>query len=405
MYDILEGIRVVELAMFAFGPSACAVLGDWGADVIKVGHPGFQDPLRGIPVQGLPPRDDDLSFTWEQLNRNKRSVAIDVALPDGRALLDDMLRDADVFVTNLLPDSRARLRLDVDDVRSVNPRIIYARATGQGSKGPDRERGAYDHTAFWCRSGIGHATSMTADEFIPLPSPALGDLTSGMVLASGVVGALYRRERTGQPSVVDASLLGTGMWMFSPAIVAAGMYDDLETFPRPRHADLAHALVAAYETADRRHIYIAGVRTDLHWESLCRCLNRLDMLTDERFATPAARMTNAAALVRELDATFGARTLEEWLVPLQNLEVPWTVAQTAREALHDPQASANGYVVPVDARGNTSVPLVASPVQFDEVPAELRPAPEHGQNTEEVLLELGRSWDDIAALKAAKIIP
>jgi len=405
MYDILEGTRVVELAMFAFGPSACAVLGDWGADVVKVGHPAFQDPLRGIPVQGLPARDDDLSFTWEMLNRNKRSIAIDVALPQGREVLDDLLRNADVFVTNLLPDSRARLKLDVDDVRAVNPDIIYARASGQGARGPDYARGAYDHTAFWCRSGIGHATSMTADEFIPLPGPALGDLTSGMVLASGVVGALYRRQRTGKTSVVDVSLLATGMWMFSPAIVAAGMYDGLDTFPRPRHADLAHALVAAYETADSRHVYIAGVRTDLHWESLCTCIDRPDMLTDERFDTPAARMANAAALVQELDRTFGSRSLADWLPSLQELEVPWTVAQTALEALHDPQAAANGYVVPVDARGETTIPLVTSPVQFDGQPAELRPAPEHGQNTEEILLEIGCSWDDIAALKAAKVIP
>lgn len=404
MYDILDGVRVIELSLFAFGPSACAVLGDWGADVIKVGHPAFQDPMRGIPVGGLPPRDDDLSFTWEQLNRNKRSIALDVSQEAGRAVLEDLLRDADVFVTNLLPDSRARLRLDVDDVRAVNPRIIYGRATGHGANGPDRERGAFDHTAFWCRSGIGHAASMTVDEFVPLVGPAFGDLASGFVLASGIVGALLRRERTGKATVVDASLLSTAMWMFSPAIVASGIYD-IDTLPRQRHADLLHPLVAAYETADGRHVYLAGVRTDKNWENLCACLERPDLVDDERFADHAARQANAKELIRVLDEVFGARTLAEWLPRLAELDTPWTVAQTAREARVDPQVVANDYVIEVEARGTTPVPLVASPVRFDDAAPELRPAPEHGADTEAVLLELGRTWDDIAELKAAGVIP
>jgi crotonobetainyl-CoA:carnitine CoA-transferase CaiB-like acyl-CoA transferase len=404
MYDILDGIRVVELSMYAFGPSACAVLGDWGADVVKVGHPSFQDPMRGIPVAGLPPREDDLSFTWEILNRNKRSAAIDISLAAGRDVLDDLLREADVFVTNLLPDSRARLRLDVDDVRAVNADIIYGRATGHGARGPDRERGAFDHTSFWCRSGIGHAASATVDEFVPLVGPAFGDLASGFVLASGIVGAILKRQRTGRPSVVDASLLATGMWMFSPAIVASGIYG-IETLPRQRHADLTHALVAAYTTADGRQVYLAGVRTDGDWANLCDCLDRPDLTHDARFDTPKGRLDHNRELIEELDATFARRTLDEWRPALRELRTPWTIAQTAAEAAADPQVAANDYLVPVRAQGRTPISLVASPVQFDESPPELRPAPEHGADTEALLLELGRTWEDIGALKSAGVIP
>ncbi len=395
---VLEGIRVVELAMYAFGPACAAVLGDWGADVIKIVHPSFADPMRGNPVAGLPQRDDDLAFMWEQLNRNKRSVTLDVATPAGRAVLDELLATADVFVTNLLPDSRARLRLDVDDLRAVNPRLIYARGTGQGARGPERARGAFDHTSFWCRSGIGHAASLTADEFQVLIGPAMGDLTSGFALAAGVAGALVRRGRTGEGAVVDASLLSTGMWLLSPAIVASKLYD-IESLPRQRHREAGIPLVAAYRTADAREVYFAGVRTDLDFRNLCQCLGHEELADHELFLTPALRTVNNVALVAALDALVGAHPLSHWVEEFQNLQTPWSIAQTAREVHDDPQVIANDYLTTVMAQGRTPIDLVASPVQFDEQPVTLRPAPEHGAHTEEVLLELGHTWESIGALR------
>jgi crotonobetainyl-CoA:carnitine CoA-transferase CaiB-like acyl-CoA transferase len=395
---VLEGIRVVELAMFAFGPACAAVLGDWGADVIKVVHPSFADPMRGNPVAGLPARDDDLSFMWEQLNRNKRSMTLDVATVAGRAVLDELLATADVFVTNLLPDSRDRLRLNVEDVRAVNPRVIYARATGQGDRGPERERGAFDHTAFWCRSGIGHAASLTADVFQVLIAPALGDLTSSLALAAGVAAAQLRRERTGAGAVVDASLLGTGMWMLSPAIVASKLYG-IDSLPRQRHREAGMPLIAAYRTADEREVYIAAVRTDLDFRNLCECLGRPELADDERFGSVLLRSTNNVALVAALDEIFGAHPLGHWIDRFQSLRTPWAIAQTAREVHDDQQVIANGYLATVLAQGRTPLDLVTSPVQFDDRPPTLQPAPEHGAHTEELLLELGHTWDDIAALR------
>ncbi len=396
----LHGIKVVELAMYAFGPACGAVLGDWGADVVKIVHPSFADPMRGIPVAGLPARDDDLSFMWEQLNRNKRSMILDVATDAGRAVLDELLAHADVFLTNLLPDSRARLRVDPDDVHAVNPRCVYARASGQGARGPEAGRGAFDHTAFWCRSGIGHSASLTADEYQVLISPAMGDFTSGFALAAGVAAALVGRANTGQGGVVDASLLATGMWMLSPNIVATKLYD-IDTLPRKRHANTGYALVAAYRTADDREMYLAGVRTDGNFRELCEHLGRPALADDPRFESATVRTANNDALVAELDAIFVTRTLAEWVQRFEHLPTPWAVARTAREVHDDPQVLANGYTQTVLAQGRTPVDLVASPVQFDETPLALRPAPEHGAHTEEVLLELGRTWDDIATLRAA----
>jgi crotonobetainyl-CoA:carnitine CoA-transferase CaiB-like acyl-CoA transferase len=394
----LEGVRVIEMAMYAFGPSCGAILSDWGAEVVKVSHPTLVDPMRGIPVQGLPSREDDLSFMWEQLNRGKRSMTLDVANPDGRKVLDDMLRTTDVFLTNLLPEARARLRLDVDDIRSVNPRIVYARATGQGVRGPDRSLGAFDHTAFWCRSGIGHAASLAADEFQTLLGPAFGDLASGMALAGGVAAALVQLERSGEAPVVDGSLLATGMWMLSPAIVASVMHD-VETLPRPRHADSGYALVAGYETSDGRVIFVAGVRTDRHWESLCECLGSPGLLEDSRFATTQLRFDHSAELVAELDRVFGSRTLSDWRPRLRGMLTPWSVVNTAREVYDDPQVEANRYLVNIQAGGREEISVVAAPIQFDEHSPELRSAPEPGADTETILLELDLSWDEINQLR------
>jgi crotonobetainyl-CoA:carnitine CoA-transferase CaiB-like acyl-CoA transferase len=403
MYDILEGVRVVDLSMYAFGPAAAAVLGDWGADVIKVVHPKFGDPMRAQAIANLPKRDDDLSFMWEILNRNKRSVAIDVATEEGRALLDELIVRADVFLTNLLPPSRRNLRVEIDDVRAVNHKIIYARATGQGARGPEAEKGGFDHTSYWCRSGIAHAVAQSSPEFIPQLGPAFGDLASAFTLASGVVGALYRRERTGKPAVVDASLLNTGLWMLGPGVTASDLYD-VDNISRPRHADLPNPLVAAYESSDGRHVYLAGVRTDGDWENFCTCIDRLDLLTDERFATGPARIENRAECIATLDEIFAAKDLAHWRAALDDLTTPWSVVQTAHEVHDDVQVEANGYLVPVMAQGKTPIKLVASPVQFDEEPPELRGAPEHGEHTEEILLELGHSWDEIAALKEQEVI-
>jgi crotonobetainyl-CoA:carnitine CoA-transferase CaiB-like acyl-CoA transferase len=400
---VLDGIRVIELAMFAFGPACAAVLADWGADVIKIVHPTFADPMRGQPVAGLPPRDDDLSFMWEQLNRNKRSLTLDVATVAGRAVLDELLTTSDVFVTNLLPDSRARLRVEVEDIHRVDPRVVYARGTGQGARGPERDRGAFDHTAFWCRSGIGHAASLTADEFQVLIGPAMGDLTSRLTLAGGVAAALLRRERTGVGGVVDASLLATGMWMLSPAIVASKLFG-IDSLPRQRHRAAGMPLIAAYRTSDSREVYIAAVRTDFDFRNLCECLGDDALADDERFRTVELRSANNVALVAALDARFGAHPLAHWVDRFQNLRTPWSIAQTAREVHDDPQVIANDYLATVMAQGRTPLDLVTSPLQFDGQAPVLRPAPEHGAHTEEVLLELGYTWDGITQLRSTGAI-
>ena len=396
-YDLMEGVGVVEVSMYAFAPSAAAVLADWGADVVKVVPPTVADPMQGNPIARLPEKDVGVAFMWEILNRGKRCIALDVSVPDGQAVLHDLAREADVFLTNLLPDARRRFHLDVDDLQAVNPRLVYGRATGHGDRGPEREQGGYDITDFWARTGIGHAASQVSDEFVPLIGPAFGDLTSGAFLAGGIAAALFRRERTGRGGVVDVSLLSSGMWSISPGVVAAQLYD-IDTIPRFRHAEAPNPLVAAYKTSDGRQIYLSGIMTEGHFENFCTLIGRPELGADPRFADGRARVTNAAECVAALDGVFAERDLAEWREILAGLRTPWMVVQSTAEAGRDVQVDANDMVVQVDGPVGT-YPLVASPAQFDGVAPSLTRAPDHGEHTEEILLETGRTWDDIVTLK------
>ena len=395
-YDLLDGVRVLELSMYAMAPAAAAVLSDWGADVIKVVPPKTKDPMLGNPIAGLPDKDVGVAFMWEQLNRGKRCIALDVSTVEGHQVLLDLVEQADVFITNLLPGARARFGIDPEDLNAVNQGLIYGRASGHGAEGPEKEAGGYDHTDFWARTGIGHAASMVSDEFVPQPGPAMGDLSAGAFLAGSIAAALYRRAKTGQGALVDVSLLSSGMWVGAPAVVASQLYG-VDTIPRRRHLQLPNPLVAAYRTRDDRQIYLAGIITEGHFDNFCETIDRRDLLADPRFATGADRTAHARECIELLDGIFASRDLADWTQTLQGLTTPWTVVQTAAEAANDRQVVANGFLV--DSHGRLS--LVRSPAQFDCTRPTLERAPDHGEHTEEILLELGRTWEDIVALKDA----
>jgi crotonobetainyl-CoA:carnitine CoA-transferase CaiB-like acyl-CoA transferase len=402
MARVLDGVRVIEVAQWWFVPSGGAVLADWGADVIKIEHPVTGDPQRGLVTSGFFPPTGGVNFMMEQSNRGKRSVGIDLANPRGRDVLYKLCETADVFLTNFLPAARRKLAIDVEHIRKVNPKIVYARGHGHGARGPDVEKGGYDAASFWSRGGIAHALTPPGLDRPIMQRAAFGDSAGGMTTAGGIAAALFHRERTGEGSVVDVSLLGTAMWILAPDIVLAKFTD--QEMPLFARTQAPNPIVNSYKTKDERWVFLNMLQPDRFWADFCEHIGRPDMITDARFESGMARFQNREACVAELDAVFASRTLAEWRQRLDTVEGVWAPMQSAKEVGFDVQVLANGYLSEVDRGDGTSFTLVSSPVQFDETTPALRPGPDMGQHTEEVLLAAGYGWEDLAALKESGAI-
>jgi crotonobetainyl-CoA:carnitine CoA-transferase CaiB-like acyl-CoA transferase len=403
--DLFDGVRVVELAQFVFVPVTGALLADWGADVVKVEHPVTGDGYRGLVTQGIGASAGTVNVSWEMANRGKRSVGLDVKSEQGRAILLELLATADVFLTNMLPSSLERLALGVDDLRAVNPSIVYARGHGYGARGPDADTPAYDATAFWARGGLGATlTPVGLDEPIGQRG-ALGDRNAAVQLAFGIAAALFRKERTGEGSVVDVSLLSTAIWMLASDVMAAlqGSYQPARLPGPGSRTQVPNPLVGSFRCRDDRFVTLCFLQPDRHWPELCRAIGRPELVDDPRFADITSRAEHRAECLAILDETFAAHTIDEWREAFADERFPWAPFQQVTEMADDRQVIANGYLATVDD-GDVHFTLPTGAVQFDEQPTTVRRAPEHGQHTEQVLQELGYDWDRIIELKLGEVV-
>jgi crotonobetainyl-CoA:carnitine CoA-transferase CaiB-like acyl-CoA transferase len=403
----LAGVRVLEAATHVLVPMAGSVMTEWGASVVKVESPEGGDPYRGLSTFGLHNVYRGVDPFFQSANRGKRSVVIDLKHPEGRVLLSRLVGWADVFTTNLRADARRRLGVEVEDVRRDNPSVIYVRGTAFGSRGPDAGHGGYDAGSFWARSGMQHLFTAPAAEWPAPLRPAFGDVAAGLAIAGAVGTALFRRAKGGGPSIIDVSLLAAGLWQVQPDIVNAGLGESpTETAgTRPDRYEFWNPLWLTYRTADGRFLTFMMLAPDAHWGELCRRLGRPELASDPRFRDVTVRQEHSRECVETLEEIISTRRLAEWQQALAGFEGEWTFLQTPTEVHDDPQVQANGYIAATDMGNGVSLPLVVSPVQFDERPGRPARAPEHGEHTEAVLLELGFGWDEIAGLKARKVIP
>ena len=402
VFQPMKGVKMVEVAQFTFTPSAGAVLADWGADVVKVEHAVTGDAQRGLRLGTGGAAAGSFQPLMEHPNRGKRSIGLALEHPAGRAVLMELVRDADIFLVNFLPDARRRLGIEVEDIRAANPNIIYVRGSGHGQRGPDAEKGGYDGSTFWCRTGSAWAaTPPDSPRVIPMPGGAYGDSLGGMTIAGGIAAALFARAQTGEPSVVDVSLMSVGAWAMALSLTTAMMTD--QVFP-PMPLDSPMALpvnptIGHFRTADGRWINFTMLQPGRYFADVCKHLGLEHLLADERFATAEGLMANATEVGGHIADAIAQKPYDYWVQHLQTMEGQWAPVQDPLEVVADPQMEANGYIVPLtDAEGNARR-LVANPVQFDETPPTLTRAPQFAEHTDDVLRELGKSEDEIIQLK------
>jgi len=404
MSNVMEGVRILEVADHTFVPAASALLSDWGADVIKIEHVERGDAMRGLASSGIAVVPKDVHVLLEHSNRGKRSLGLDLTSPDGLDILAKLAATSDVFLTNKLPTVRKKLRIDLEDIRAANDRIIYVRGTGQGERGPDADKGSYDSLAFWARAGIAIGANRPEYDIVPgPPAPGFGDSIGAMTIAGGIMGALFHRERTGEAKVVDVSLLGTGIWSMGQAIALSLLLDRPWT-PPPAAAGAANPLTRMYSTKDGRQIWLTCLQAAKYWPSLCEVVGRPELATDPRFADHEALFANGQEAAGILDGVFAAATLEEWRERLADFTGQWAVVQDTLEAAADPQSVANGYIQGCRTAAGNPFRLAAAPVQFDGQPAVPGRAPEFNEHGEAILSELGLDWDTIVDLKVRGVV-
>jgi crotonobetainyl-CoA:carnitine CoA-transferase CaiB-like acyl-CoA transferase len=336
---------------------------------------------------------------FELDNRNKRSVAVDLRTADGHTFALKLIERADVFVTSLRLDAIERMKLDYATLSAKNPRLIYASINGYGHRGPDKNRPAYDYAAAWARSGL-MATIAEPGQSPPAQRPAMIDHAVGLGLAGAISAALLARERSGRGREVNISLFSMGLWM-NASDLTVGLMTGRSPQSESR-TERVNPLWSSYRCADARWIYFVMIQGDRHWPDFCQALDKSNWLNDPRFKDSTARAQNCAALTGEIDRAVAARTADQWAPVFDRHKLVWAPVRTDAEVLDDPQAEAIGAFAAVDHPNIPGCRVVNSPVEFGDVPSQPHcAAPELGQHTEEVALEMGLSWDEIARLKAS----
>jgi formyl-CoA transferase len=392
---LFSDLLVIDCASFIAGPAAATIMSDFGARVIKIEPPVLGDSYRNLfRLRGTP---DDLDYFWTMDSRNKESLAIDLKRPRARAVLETLLKQADVFITNYPFPVRQRLGLQADDLLGLNKRLIYASLTPYGEHGPERDRTGYDTTAWWARSGLMDMVRATGDTEPALSMPGMGDHPTAMAMYGAIVTALYRRQMTGEGGVVSTSLVGNGLW--SNACQVQASLCGYELTGRPPRGQRG-AMVETYTTGDGRSFILTTTNPARDWPMLAKAMGHPEWLEDPLFATPADRFANQRVLVERLDALFSSDSWETWRARLEAGGITFGIVGQVADHIADPQLEANG-MLPEFADGY-GLRTVDSPFYLEgETKLAPRMAPGIGQHTRQILAECGLDEAEIEALAEA----
>jgi crotonobetainyl-CoA:carnitine CoA-transferase CaiB-like acyl-CoA transferase len=398
----LEGVRVVDTTRWAFGPFVSACLADMGAEVIKVEDPISGDGSRWVHKSRDVPVETERNPVFELLNRGKKGVAIDLNKERGKEILYRMVKTADIFLTAQLPKSALKLGIDYERLREINPRLIYAHCGAWGDKGPAREAPAFDGSAF-ARSGLMH---IIGEKGNPPPNcpHGMGDLVGSMTMAYGIMLALRYRELTGKGQKVEVSLFGTMITVMEAMSQEISLHANVD-YPQYSRTSPTNALSNTYQTKDGRWLFLNMHQTDPYWHKFCQAAGIGQWENDPRFKDHFTRCDNVNDLRLILEETFSQRDLSDWVKCLEGTGFPWAPVQTIQEVWDDPQVLANDYIVSYEHPTLGRQRTVGFPVKLSDLSLQInRNVPELGQNTEEILLQLGYSWEEMQGLKQEQVI-
>jgi len=400
----LEGIKVVEVGGAFAMPLAGMLMGSWGADVIHVEPPGRGDLQRHLLAAGMAgwARPHEVNYIWEHVDRNKKSLTVNLKSPEGQKIIHDLAADADVLLNNLRPYEMDKFNLGYQTLSERNPRLIYANLTGYGQKGPEANTGGYDSVAFWARSGV--MDLMHEPGSAPnISRPAYGDSITSQSLLAGVMAALFMRERTGEGQEVEVSLYNSAIYALGTDIT--GCLISGEDSVRPTRQTMSNPIRNIYPTGDNRWIMLGMTTSQPYWPNFCQAIERTDLIEDVKFATPGARAENSEALVGIIESIFKTKTYREWVDILSSNKLIWAPLQTPLEVTQDEQAIANGYFSDWDHPTYGRIRMLNNPIKLSRVPARnISKAPGLGEHTDEVLSALGYDREKIQELRNSGVI-
>jgi formyl-CoA transferase len=399
----LDGMRVIDWTMWQFGPVSTMMLGDLGAEVIKVESPEGDHARQLQVIGGVDVRlDGGVSAYFSVLNRQKKCLVVDLKRPRGREIIYELVKKSDIFVQNFRQGVAERLGLGYDDLITHNPQIIYGSASGYGPKGPDAGKPAFALTG---EARAGSLWWAGPEDDIPYNIPGVADQIAGIMLSYGILGAVIARERFGIGQKVDVSHLGSLMWLGSlrdGVALLAG-----KPFERQNRARVDNALWNTYKCKDGTWLALSMGQSERYWPTFCKAIGREDFIEDLRFNSVQARRENVEELVALLDEIFATCTRGEWERRLTDAgDLIWERVQTVQDLPHDPQVLANNYLVDFDHPVLGPTKWHQTPLTYSKMPLATRKmAPQHGEDTEGILRDLlGYSPQDIAALRAAGVI-